>query len=64
MTEQEAIGRLINRRDYLQGKIAEREAEGGNTFWLAKDVEAMEIALSAVRYVIEMKEYEASQVPL
>jgi hypothetical protein len=61
MTEQEALPRLQNRLEYLQKKIVEFEAIQKSTFWLLKDVEATEIAMAAVRYVIDLKAYEATQ---
>jgi hypothetical protein len=64
MTEQAAILRLQNRKNYLVGKIAEAEAEGKNTFWHGQDVDAIDLAIAALRFVIEMAAYEASQQQL
>jgi hypothetical protein len=61
MTEQAAILRLQNRKNYLEGKLAEAEAEGKNTFWFTQDVEAIDLAVAALRFVIEMAAYEAAQ---
>jgi len=63
LTPLEAVARLQARSVFLTDKIAKLQAEGRNVYWFEKDVEANDLAISALRYLHEVQEYEASQVP-
>jgi len=64
MTPLEAIERLRKRSEFLTSKIATIEAEGRSTFWFLKDVEANDLAISALEFLHATQEYEkAQQVP-
>ncbi len=54
-----AIGRMRNRDQYLQTKIA--AAPEGKSYWFEHDREAIALAISALIYLQQMNEYEASQ---
>jgi hypothetical protein len=56
-----AIGRLKNRDHYLEGKIAEQSVTGKPTHWFQLDREAIALAISALDYLQQVQDYEASQ---
>lgn len=61
LTNQQAISRLRKRGEYVQRKIDELTAEGKPVFWFLQDLEAVQIGIAAIEYVIAMEAYEASQ---
>lgn len=61
MTPQQAIERLQNRSTFLADKITKLQAEGRSTYWFDKDVEANDLAISALEYLDQVQAYEASQ---
>jgi len=61
VTPLEAIARLQNRSVFLTEKIAKLTLEGRGTYWFEKDVEANDLAISALEYLHHVQEYEASQ---
>jgi hypothetical protein len=54
-----AIGRMRDRDQYLQTKIA--AAPEGKSYWLQVDREAIALAIACMNYTHAMQEYEASQ---
>lgn len=62
MTNEYAIVVLKKRNDWLDSKIAEREAAGGSAYSLHLEKDAVALALAALDYTIKMLEYEASQI--
>jgi hypothetical protein len=64
MTPQEAICRLQSRDNYVARKITELQAEGHQTFWFEQDRESIALAISALEYLHQVQEYEASQKQL
>jgi hypothetical protein len=63
LTPHEAIARLENRDRFLAVKIEGLIAENRPTFWLEQDREAIALAVSALDYLHQVQEYEASQNP-
>ena len=61
MTNNDAISRLQRHDEYLVSRIAKRESEGQPVFHQQLDREAVAFGIAALRYVIEVEEYEASQ---
>jgi len=62
MTPREAIERLQNRDAFLAEKVSKLQAEGRSVFWFEKDREANALAISALEYLHNVQEYEASQI--
>ena len=56
-----AISRLKNRDHYLEEKILDFASQGKQTHWLEQDREAIALAISALEYLAQVQEYEASQ---
>jgi len=61
MTPKEAIERLEHRATYVASKIEEAKANGKYTFWLEKDRDAIALAISALDYLDQVQQYEATQ---
>jgi len=61
MTPLQAVERLRNRQTFLTSKIATMEAEGRSSFWFLKDIEAIDLAISALEYLHNVTEYEKAQ---
>jgi hypothetical protein len=55
-----AIGRLNNRDHYLKEQIEKRPEK---SHWMQMDIEAIALAISALVYLRDIQEYEASQAP-
>jgi hypothetical protein len=64
MTPREAIERLQKRESFLAEKISKLQAEGRNVYWFEKDAEANTLAISALEYLHQVQDYEASQKQL
>ena len=63
MTPQMAITRLQNRDVHLAERISQNLAKSVSSYWLEQDREAIALAISALEYLHNVNEYEASQVP-
>ena len=61
MSPKEAIERLRHRDAYVTSKIEELTAQGKYTYWLEKDRDAMQLAISALDYLEQVQEYEKAQ---
>ena len=62
MTNLEAAKRIAEKVRYTESKIAESPADRAN-FWREQDCTAFSLAIAALKYLHELQEYEASQVP-
>jgi hypothetical protein len=56
-----AIKRLENRDKYLAERIALNLEAGVSSYWLEQDRAALALAISALEYLDQVQEYEASQ---
>lgn len=63
LTPHEAVARLQARSVFLTDKIAKLTVEGRSTYWFEKDIEANDLAISALNYLHDVQEYDKSQVP-
>jgi hypothetical protein len=58
-----AIASLLDRRAYLESKIAGLKAVGRNSYGMETELTAIDYGVSALEFVISTLEYEAKQVP-
>ena len=61
ITPQQAIVRLQNRDTYLAERIALNLEKRVSSYWLEQDREAIALAISALKYLHSVQEYEATQ---
>jgi hypothetical protein len=63
MTNLDAIARIRQKIDYLTKKI-EGDPTAKSAYYARVDIDAYEMAISALEYADAMREYEASQSSL